>query len=90
MNGINTINNPRLPRKCPQALVWCEETKGYHSLKLSRRGKLEKVFNLMKNKWSKIDPMPITFELENYEIISYHLQLTLDNSLLFKLGLLIY
>jgi len=26
----------------------------------------------MKKKWSKIDPMPITIELENYEIISYH------------------
>jgi hypothetical protein len=43
MNDINTINNPRLPRKCLQALVWCEEIKGYHSLKLSRRGKLKKV-----------------------------------------------
>ncbi len=47
MNDINTINNPRLPRKYPQALVWCEEIKGFHS---SKRGKLEKVFNLMKKK----------------------------------------
>jgi hypothetical protein len=43
MNDINTINNPRLLRKCPQVLVWCEEIKGYHSLKLSRRGKVLKV-----------------------------------------------
>jgi hypothetical protein len=43
MNDINTINNPRLPRKCQQALVWCEEIKSYHSLKLSRREKLKKV-----------------------------------------------
>jgi hypothetical protein len=72
MNDINTINNPRLPRKYPQALVWCEEIKGFHSLKFSNRRKLEKIFNLMKKKWSKIDPMPIIIELENYEIISYH------------------
>jgi len=53
MNDINTINIPRLPRKYPQASVWCEEIKGFHSLKVSKRGKLEKVFNLMEKKMVK-------------------------------------